>query len=321
MRARWQFWVDLFAQREEGTTLALFRIALGLVTLYSLLSVAGWGLVDALWTGSQYGGMRPLHGNWLIQLLGGTTPGVVWSLWATALVAALAFTAGAGGPILGRLIAVILLQSYNGLVTINPLASGGYDALMSNAMWIMLFAYPSSTLSVHARWRLGAWRTDVQVPAWPRYVLIFQLLLMYSLTGLQKSAHIWTPGGGYTALYWVVQDLGWTRWAIVDYAAWLTPLLRVGTAITWHWEQFSLLLMFWFYFRYTAQRPGRIRGWMLRRDWRLGWAVVGVGLHVMILLLMNVGPFSWISLSYYILMWAPKEWDGIGVRLRALAGR
>lgn len=29
---------------------------------------------------------------------------------------------------------------------------------------------------------------------------------MYTLTGLQKSALVWTPADGYTALYWVTQD-------------------------------------------------------------------------------------------------------------------
>jgi len=321
LRARWQFWVELFGQREEGTSLALFRISLGLVALYSLLSIAVAGLVEPLWTSLEFGGMRPLGGNWLVQYLGGPKPALVWTLWGVAVGSSLASVLGVGGPIAGRIITFVMLQSYNALVTINPLGSGSYDSLLSNGLWILVFADATATLSVHARLRRGGWRTATLVSAWPRYVLIVQLLLMYSLTGLQKSAHIWTPGGGYTALYWVLQDQGWTRYDFSELAAWVTPLLRIGTAVTWHWEQTSLLLLFWFYYRYTKEREGRVRRWVLRRDWRLGWAFVGVSLHLGILLLMNVGPFSWVSMSYYFLLWTPAEWATNGQRLRGWGQR
>ncbi len=316
MRRRWQFFVDLFDETEAGTSLALFRISIGLVALYSLLSIAVAGLVEPLWTSVEYGGMRTLGGNWLVQYLGGPKPGLIWTLWGIAVTTSLAFVLGLGGPISGRIITFVMLQSYNALVTMNPLGSGSYDALLSNGLWVLVFADATATLSVHSRLREGRWRSETLVSAWPRYVLIVQLLLMYSLTGLQKSAHIWTPGGGYTALYWVLQDLGWTRYDFSEMAAWVTPLLRFGTAVTWHWEQISLLLLFWFYCRYTADRGGRVRHWVLRRDWRVGWAFVGVSLHIGILLLMNVGPFSWVSMSYYVLLWTPAEWLSHGRRAR-----
>ena len=316
MRRRWLFWVGLFDQKELGTSLALFRISLGLVALYSLLSIAAAGLVGPLWTSVQYGGMRALGGNWLVQYLGGPTPNVIWALWGVAVASSIAFVLGLGGPVAGRVVTFVMLQSYNALATMNPLASGSYDALLSNGLWVLVFADATATLSVYARWRKEGWLSKTLVCAWPRYILIFELVLMYSFTGLQKAAHIWTPGGGYTALYWVLQDLGWTRYDFSQVAAWATPLLRIGTAVTWHWEQFSILLIFWFYYRYTADRGGRVRTWALRRDWRLGWACVGLSMHIGILLLMNVGPFSWVSMSYYFLLWTPAEWAKIGRRMR-----
>jgi hypothetical protein len=317
MSKRWQFWVALFDQKEEGTSLALFRICLGIVTLYSLLSIVAAGLVEPLWTSVEFGGMRKLGGNWLVQYLGGPKPGVIWALWGVAVTSSLAFVLGLGGPIAGRVITFVMLQSYNALATMNPLASGSYDSLLANGLWIMVFADATATLSLHARLRGSGWVRATLVSAWPRYVLIVQLLLMYSLTGIQKAAHVWTPSGGYTALYWVVQDLGWTRYDLSEMAAWVTPLLRIGTAMTWHWGQTSLLLLFWFYFRYTADRKGRLRRWALRRDWRLGWVFVGLSLHLGILLIMNVGPFSWITMSYYFLLWTPAEWKINGLRLGA----
>ena len=306
MRSPWRPWVTLLSDREEGTSLALFRIALGLTTLFSLLSIAGAGLVEPLWTGLKHGGMRDLSGNWLVVSLGGPTPGVIWTLWITALCSAIAFTLGIGGRVVGRAICLALLLSYNGLITMNPFASGGYDVLMTNAFWILFLGQPNATLSLHC-WRIeGALTSSRQVPAWPRYVLLFQLLLMYSFTGLQKTALVWTPAGGYTALYWITQDPTWMRFDGA-FAAWITPLLRIGTAITWHWEQLTLLLLLWYYARYTSERGGRMRRWVLRRDWRIGWMCIGIILHLGILVLVNVGPFSWVTLAFYVLLWRPSE--------------
>ena len=99
MTSPWRPWVTLLSDREEGTSLALFRIALGLTTLFSLLSIAGAGLVEPLWTSVEHGGMRKVTGNWLVVFLGGPTPAVVWSLWITALCTAIAFTLGIGGSV------------------------------------------------------------------------------------------------------------------------------------------------------------------------------------------------------------------------------
>ena len=308
MRGQWQFVEKLFSTQEEGTSLALFRIGLGLTTLYALLSIAFAGLLGPLWTHVDHGGMSAVTGNWLVQLLGGATPGVVWGLWWTALAATLAFTLGVGGPIVGRLICLLVLQSYNALVTINPYTMGGYDMLMTNGMWILFLAEPTATLSVHARMRHGSFFSRTLVSAWPRYVLIAQLLMLYSLTGLQKTGVVWSPGGGYSALYWVTQDQTWMRFD-GELAAWMTLVLQVVTAITWHWEQFSILLLLWFYYRYTSERPGAFRAWILKYDWRTLWAKVGIPLHVAILVLLNVGAFSLVVLSFYVLFWRPDEWE------------
>lgn len=307
----WRFFVRLFDQKEVGTSLALFRITLGLTILYSLLSIAGAGLVDVLWTDVKYGGMRHVNGNFLVQVLGGPTPGVVWMLWGLATACALAFTLGLGGRWSAKVVTLVLLFSYNALITINPFASGGYDLLITNALWILVFADTTATLSLRCRWRNNSYVHDALVSAWPRYLLLVQLLLMYTLTGFQKTSLVWTPGSGYEALYWIMQDPTWTRMDMSQIAAYATPLLRVGTALTWHWEQLSFLMLVWLYFRYTAAKGGRVRKWVLRRDWRLGWVVIGLLLHFNILVFMNVGPFSWVTLSFYFLLCTPDEWHRI----------
>src|SRR5690606_28372158 len=137
--------------------------------------------------------------------------------------------------------------------------------------------------------------------AWPRAVLVFQLLLMYTMTGVQKVGHSWTPMGGYTALHYVLNDPTWLRWDLGSWPWLLGPVLRVSTAITWHWEQLSLLLLLHWFFRWrVTDSPSWLGRVFVRWDLRYPWAAIGVVLHVGILVFFDVGPFSLVSLAYYV---------------------
>ncbi|HVZ31694.1 MAG TPA: hypothetical protein VG963_04665, partial [Polyangiaceae bacterium] len=198
------------------------------------------------------------------------------------------------------------LQAYLGLTSLNPTASGGFDNLLTIALWLLFLSGCNATLSLDARRKEGSWFSERSVAAWPRYVLILQLIVMYTATGLQKVSLSWTPMGGYTALYYVLRDPTWLRSEQVAQGVPL-PLLRLGTALTWHWEQLSCLLLAVFYFRATRRRPGRLRAAFNRWDLRLPWAAIGISLHLGILILIDVGPFSFVSLAYYVNLFAPEE--------------
>jgi hypothetical protein len=47
---------------------------------------------------------------------------------------------------------------------------------------------------------------------------------------------------------------------------------------------------------------------MNRLDWRTGFVLFGVGMHLTIFAAMEVGPFTWISLAFYLVLWHPDEW-------------
>ena len=299
----WQRWQALVSRRERATTLALFRVLVSAIVLGSLLSAAAAGVIDVTWVDAAYGGMLSLGpGNWLVSSLGGPTPVVVWGLFGVGVAGAGLSLIGLGGrwPLLAT------LQAYLGLTSLNPTASGGFDNLLTIALWLLFLSGCNATLSVDARRREGAWLSERDVAAWPRYLLILQLIVMYTATGLQKVSLSWTPMGGYTALYYVLQDPTWLRSEQLARSVPL-PLLRVGTALTWHWEQLTCLLLVVFYFRATRARPGRLRAAFNRWDLRLPWAAIGVSLHLGILLLIDVGPFSFVSLAYYVNLFAPEE--------------
>jgi hypothetical protein len=303
MKQLWQLWQRLLAHEERATTLALFRILVAGVVIASLTSAAVAGVIEAAWLDAARGGMLSLGaGNWLVRLLGGPTPQVVWGLFGVALVSASCSFLGLGG----RWLLFATLQAYFGLTSLNPTASGGYDNLICIALWLLCLSRCNTSLSLDTWLAQRRWLSEQHIPAWPRYLLILQLIVVYTATGLQKVNLSWTPLGGYTALYYVLHDPTWLR-SEAGLSSVPLALLRLGTAVTWHWEQLTILLLPVFYFRATRGQPGKLRAAFNRWDLRLPWAAVGVALHLGILALIDVGPFSVISLAYYINLFTPEE--------------
>lgn len=302
MKRAWRAWVLLTSRKERGTTLAVFRIAVALVMLTTLLSIVHSGVIDALWVGVEHGGVRPITSQFvLLELLGGAKPSVVRPLTAVACLLCGAMALGAGG----RWTIFAAALAYRSLSTIGA-GSGGYDNMIGNAVWLLFLSDSTTTLSVDCKRRTGSWQSDQTVSAWPRLLVIGQLCLLYVATGLQKTSASWTFADGYSALYWFLQDPTWIRFD----QAWtgrLYPVTQAMTFVVWHFEVTAPVLLLILYFRTTAERPGRVRAWFNQRDLRLGWAAIGVSMHLGIAALLNMGPFSWISLAFYLCLWRPEE--------------
>lgn len=304
MKRLWRAWVELLSHREPATSLARFRVAVALVILYALVSMIAADLVEAMWVDAAYGGLQTLSTkHWLVGLLGGRTPATAWTLVGGGLVLASLLAVGLGG----RLTALCALQVYYALTSAQGTLTGGYDTLVTNALWLLVLSESTATLSLDCRLRSGSWRSDRAVPAWPRYLAILQIVVVYCTTGLHKLSPVWTPGGDLSALYWVFQEPTWRRFDMTWTAsAWAYPLTQLGTAVTWWWEVLAPLLLVVYWARHTAARGGRVRRALNRFDLRKPWAAIGVALHLGILVLLNVGPFSWISLAYYLCMIPPR---------------
>jgi hypothetical protein len=302
---RWQRWTAFLDQRESGTSLALFRIACGLGVLLSVGGIALYGLVPVLWLNPTDGGYRTLDDPpWLFHLLGGVTPGTVWSVVAIALIAGAMLTAG----LAARISALVALQAYLNLLEINPQIAGGDDLMLANALWLLVLAQSSATLSLDCRLRTGSWTSAEPIPAWPRYLAIYQLVLTYWSTGVQKLGINWLPVGDYSALYYILQIPSWQR-GDMTWLASVYPLTQFATALTWTWENAAPLLLLALWYRNTPERPGWLRRFFNWINFRGLYVIVGLGLHLGILLLMNVEPFTWVTLSYYVCLFRPSEWN------------
>ncbi|MGC6493238.1 MAG: hypothetical protein ACON5B_10415 [Myxococcota bacterium] len=314
MTQRWRRLVTGLQTRETGEAVALFRIAMAVTILLSWVPPMLDDVVGLMWLDEAHGGYRTLKGPWLVQALGGPTPGVVRGLIAGSICSAALMGLGVGGPVLARLISFFCLHATMAVVDINSHCGGAYDELISNGLWLLTLAGPSPTLSLRTWWRTGAWTSDETVPWWPRLLVMWQLVLMYWATGLQKVSTHWVPGGDLMALYYILQQPTW-QWIDMAWVAPYAALTQVGTAVSWWWEvTCPVWLWAWWSSRLETPRVGAA-GWLARAHVRTVYALVGVSFHLLVLVTMNVGPFSMASLAYYAVVVHPREWRALGARL------
>ena len=288
MNTIWQRWLEFLAIRENAEPLAICRITCGLGLIASVLFVLPSGVINVLWTETGY------RGGWNV--------GLVWTMAIVALVSGSFLVLG----LFSRIAAIVSLLVFNTLTHLNFHDGSAYDSLLTNQLFLLIWSSSGATFSLDCRRKNGFWASEARIPAWPRYIMIFQLVLCYWSTGIQKISGHWLPGGDLSAVFYVLQDPFWQRWDLTPGLVHFFPLTQVATAFSWWFEVLSPLLLVAFYFRATKSRSGRIRYFFNRIDFRLWFAILGILFHLGIHLFMRVGPFSWIILSYY-----PALWSGV----------
>src|SRR5262249_54958604 len=108
----------------------------------------------------------------------------------------------------------------------------GGDIIFSVFLYLMVLTPSGATWSLDARWRgKGA----VTLPCWPRRLFIFQLTVVYVVTGIMKIGSTWSFLDRWGALYLALNLPGIARWR-GDWAAWVFPLTQVGTFVSKWWE-------------------------------------------------------------------------------------
>lgn len=296
----WNFWVSILDRRENAHSLALVRIACGLIVCIHLSKLLYSGTTDWVWVDATRGGLRSLDPAWM-SYFGGLTPNNVHVLVGIVAVAAFCMSLG----LATRLSTLITWFGYDYLADLNNHSGGSYDELIKNTLFLLLLSGAGKALSVDARLR----PSSALVPAWPRYLMVVQLVLVYWMTALQKVSSSWVPMGELDALWYILQQPTWQR--IIVPMGKLTafyPLTQLATLSVWLFEQAAPLLLLSFWYRDTRSRPGWLRHAFNAHRFRDLFLFYGLTMHLGIEILMEVGPFSWATLTLYLACFHPDEW-------------
>lgn len=293
VRAAWEAWVELWDRREDAAALALVRIFVGLVLVYDLVDVWRLGLVEVLWSVPP-DGLGVAYDGWG-QALG------PHGLWLVALLAAAGIATGTAT----RVSCVVFVLASAQLGHMSPNAERGIDTMLRIVAGVLALS------RCHARWSVDALvRAQLgrpmphDVPAWPRYLLLLQLVWIYFSGGVNKGGAPWFPQGGFTALANILADPHVARFD----PSWLAaamPVTRVATVVTMLFELGAPLYLVGYYAAATRARGGRWRTLAARLRW--GWIATGVAFHLGIAIGMRLGIFPWGMLALYPVLLLPAE--------------
>jgi hypothetical protein len=294
-RGLWARYVALWNEREPATALALLRIAVGCVLAYDLIYVVCLDLPLAIFGDAadfNLGRRGDLPIQPLARQVFGPGPMAVWVVVYGGIVSALLFACG----FLTRVSGVLTLVTQVQLVSFYMDGNRGIDQMLRFVLVLLLFSRSHETLSVDARLRHGRWaRPSALVPAWPRYMVILQLVWMYSSAAISKDHYLWSASGDYMSLYYILRYQHFVRWDMTWLPAWPTQL---GTFITYWFEALAALMLVacWRTRLDPARAKRATRAWWV---FKRGWLTVGVGLHATLLLVMNIGIFTTGMLALY----------------------
>ena len=142
---------------------------------------------------------------------------------------------------------------------------------------------------------------------------MFQLVLLYFTTALQKVSASWIPFGPMDALWYILQQPTWQKHDM-QWLAPFFPLTQLATLTTWLFEMGSPLLLLAMWYRRTPDRAGRLRRLFARAHFRTSYLALGLALHLGIWATLEVGPFLGGILALYAACFSPAEWRAFAVR-------
>ncbi len=302
MSGVWSWWRSLWAGAEHPSVMAVIRVLVGVVFLYDLALVWQYHLITPLWGPGGAGGIGdPSNRAQVVELYRWFGDSAHVARWAFRALfgAVLCFTLG----LFTRPMALLAVLIYAQLARVLPDADRGIDMLLRNVLFIYVFVPAGRFWGADARLfgPLG------RIPAWPRRLIVLQLVVVYFTAGIQKTAVAWWPWGGFSALYVVLQDIAIARIPF----SWLRqvyPVTQLFTAITMVFELLACLVPLAYWYRSTPLRAGWLRAQFNRNAivtrW---WLPMGVCLHVGIAASMQLGIFPWVMLALYPAFFHPDE--------------
>jgi vitamin K-dependent gamma-carboxylase-like protein len=309
-------WIAFWDEREPPTVLASIRILLAAVVLADLVAIGLHGLPAWLWAPLEAGGMTSLDAErtpLFYRLMPQTASSAV-VLWGGLVLSMLSFGVGC----FTRASALVFVCLYIQAAAINGYGDRGIDRAIRIVMLIFVLAPSAKIWSVDAWRKTGSLRGDgAPVGAWPRYLILGQLVLIYCSAGLSKGGTHWYPWGGYDALYLVLQD---PIFATSDFGWLAHPLpyamTKLATASTHLWEISAPLVLLAAYYRRTPERGGVLRRLFNRVPFRNVYVLVGIAFHLTLAATMALGIFPFGMLALFPAFFRPEELERALARWR-----
>ncbi|MEM9071092.1 MAG: HTTM domain-containing protein [Myxococcota bacterium] len=316
---RWTRLVNILDEREAPTSLAMIRIAVAIVLLADWFTALRLGLVPTIWGPSTAGGLGAAD-TWadppLFQVLFGASTTATWTVFAIAVAATI--TLGIG--LMTRTSALVVALASAQLAMAMGQSDRGIDIALRIVLMLLACSGAGARWSLDARLRHGTFTPELTVPAWPRYLIILQLLWMYFGAGLHKTQSAWWPQGDLSALYIILRD---PHFATADFASLdaLYTATQLGTFATMLFELGAPLMGLSLWYRRTRERPGRLRRWFNRL--RVGeiWLALGIAFHIGLMFTLRLGIFPYGMLAFYPAFFPPSELDRGLERVRGLIER
>jgi hypothetical protein len=312
----WSRWVAFWDQRESPVLLALIRFALAAVALVDLIEAAVQDVVVWLWAPPGAGGISGWDAAWapLYYRIFPESAESAKLLWL-GLVASLVCVA-VGFRTRSAALVYVWLSAQS--AWINDPADRAIDRVIRLVMLILAFSSAGSVWSLDAKLRHGSFRGLMEPqPAWPRYLILLQLVLVYGGAGLAKGGTSWYPWGGYRALYLTLQDPIFAardfRWLAQPFPYRVTQL---ATAVTHLWELAAPLVLVAAYCRRTRERGGRLRRLINRWPVRNVYVALGVTFHLMLAFTLRLGIFPFAMLACFPAFFRPEEVTRLGAPAR-----
>ena len=301
--------------REAATSMAMVRIAVGLVLLADQLVAGHLGLVGVLWGPHTVEGVSAAADYYpmpfVYEAFGPTTQ-TATGLWWAMVIGCVCLSLG----LMARLAALTVLLASSQQALIFIAGDRGIDIALRAICLILVFSKSSATLSLDAYVWKGKWRSAELVPSWPRYFIILQLCWIYFSAGYHKRGD-WWPWEGSAALWRILQDPHFARFDIRSFEA-LYPLAQLGTLGTMIFEISPPIFLLALYYRRYPHRAGRVGRFLEQVRFREMWIFLGLCLHVGLMVTMRLGIFPYGILALYPAFFHPDELRRLGRRLQQL---
>lgn len=305
VRSAWRAWVALMDRRESPAALAAVRIAASLVLLADLVWVRHVGLIAPLWSPPPEG-FGTSYAGWSASLELGAH-----GLWWAAVVPLVLVVIGLGT----RPACVVFALVSAELAAVAPYAESAIDPLMRIVFVILACSRCNARWSIDAA--IGGRRgrpMPALVPAWPRYLVLLQLVWVYFSSGINKSSAGWGPHGGFTALANALMDPHNGR-LDPELVVALYPLTQVATALTMVFELTAIAYLGLLYYAATPEQPGRLRAWCNRLRLRWVWLALAIAFEVGIAIGLRLGAFPYGMLALFPVLLLPHEVECVVRRL------